>query len=123
VVHGQASAQRLAVEETAIERGFIVILDRIQASLHHLVDDGLLRVAGQVEAVRGASGQRLAAAAPGKDEIDRGQELSLSQPLDDWQQVIFRRPSKLGQSPVGRILGLCPLSRLPWHRPCSSRSG
>ena len=117
VMHGQPTTQGPAVEEIAIELGFIGILDLIQAGLHHLVDDGFLRVAGQIEAVRRAAGQRLAAAAPRKNEIDRGKKLSMSEAIDDRQQVVFGRPPKLGQSPVGRILALRPLSGLSWNRP------
>ena len=61
-----------------------------------------------------AACQRLAAAAPRKDEVDRRQEFAAPKTLDHGEQVVLRRPSQLGEPVVGRCLRLGPLARLTW---------
>src|SRR5207245_1710357 len=67
------------------------------------VDARLLLGRGQVELVVGAPLQRLPAAAPGEDEVDRGHHLPARQLLDHGQHVVGGQPPVL-VDPVGGLL-------------------
>ena len=95
MMHRQPLAQRLSVEQLAIKPGLVAVLDLDEARLDRAIDLGLLGRTGEIEAVGRAARQRLATAAPGEDEVDRGQEFPTPKSFHDGKQVIFRRPAQL----------------------------
>src|SRR5205807_6627003 len=86
VVHRQPPTERVPIEQIAIELGFIGIVDLLEASLDRRVDLGFFAVSGQVETVNRTACQRLPAAAPRKDEVDRRQEFAAPKTLDHGKQ-------------------------------------
>src|ERR1700682_2644032 len=102
VVHRQSPPKRFAIEQIAVQLGFVGVSDLVEASVHGRVDLGLLGITRQVEAVHGAACQRLAAAAPRKDEGDSREELPPPEPLYDGEQVGLRRAAALRRAATRR---------------------
>ena len=82
VMHREAAAQRIGVQEVDVQFGLVPVLDLLQALLHQLIDRGLLGWRRQVEPVGGTARQGLATAPSRKDEIDRRQEFPPREAVD-----------------------------------------
>jgi len=113
VVHRQPAPQRIAVEQALIEVGLFAVTNLFEPAADDAVDDGLFLVGGQVQAMRGATAQGLAAPTARKDEVDRRKEFSPPEPFDHRKQVIFGGPPYLRQADVGRGFILRPQAGLP----------
>src|SRR5216684_6032030 len=88
MVFGEAAAQESRIDH-ASKQGFLVFVLEAEQPLGRYPVDGLLLFrGGQVEIVIRAALQRLPAAAPREDEIDRRQDVEASQLFDDLEEVV-----------------------------------
>ncbi|TMC31824.1 MAG: hypothetical protein E6J28_14970 [Chloroflexi bacterium] len=82
MVLGQAAAQEARIDHAPEQCLLVVVLEALQAPGRDAVDRLLLGRGREVDLVVRAPLQRLAAAAPGEDEVDRGEHLERAKLLD-----------------------------------------
>ena len=102
VVLSQAATQQASVDHAAEKGLFVLVLQSLQALRRDAVDGLLLRRRREVELVVRAPLQRLAAAPPRKDEVDRGQHVESAQLFDHMQEVVGGQPL-VPADPIGRL--------------------
>src|ERR1700680_3716986 len=97
MVHRETAPEQSPVELEKHAAAFVLIAQRLELLGERDVDTLLLRVGGEINRVQAAPSERFAASPAREDEVDGGEHGATAQHLDDLEQVVVRRATRLAK--------------------------